>query len=82
MASGRSRNVRIGQGQSRYVIVLSKRMGCRSDLFYRLGAERGRSFKAKQRAGLIAGFDNAVSEQGELIAWRELNSGFGVGGRL
>jgi hypothetical protein len=52
---------------------------CASDGFCRLVAERSRSLKAEHRTGLIAGFDDAVGEQGDLLARRELERAFGVG---
>ena len=73
--SGDGRNTCIRQAQNGYVIVLSKCLRRAGDGFCRPGTERSRSLKAKQRTGLVAGFNNTIGEQGELISRREFEDG-------
>ena len=61
-ASSRSWNACIGQRENSNVIVLSKCLCGAGNGIRRLGAESSRSIEAKQRTGLVAGFDYAIGE--------------------
>jgi hypothetical protein len=71
-------SLRAGQRQHGDVVVLAKGLRGLRYSFRRLVAQRCGAFKAIERAGLVAGLDYAIGEQGELLVLSQLEDGFNV----
>ena len=68
----------MGYGEDGDIVVLAEVLCCLGNGFGGLSAERCAAFKAEERAGLVAGLDYAVGENGELLLGGQLEGGFGV----
>src|ERR1700728_4329504 len=68
----------VAEGEDGDVVLLAVGLGGGGDLFSGLIADLAGAVEAKEIAGGGLGFDDAVGEQGDLIAGGELERGFGV----
>jgi len=69
-----------GEGECGDVIFLAEQFRSFGDLVGGLAGDCGGAIEAKEHACLVARLDYAVAEQGELLAWGELEDGLGIGG--
>ncbi len=65
-----------GQSQNRDVILLPEGLGCLGNGLGGLSRQHSGTLEAHEFTGPAAGLHNAVSDQSELRAFRQLESGF------